>query len=420
MSNTAPVGWEKCNLAEVCYFQEGPGLRKWQYTKEGFPFINIRCIREGYLDLKNVQYISWDEANQRYQHFFLNEGDYVLSSSGTLGRMAKIKKTDLPLMLNTSVIRFRSTDKTRLFHDFLPHYLQSPEFVDQITEESQGSAQVNFGPTHLTLVECILPPVLEQKKIATVLSSVDDVIEKTRAQIDKLKDLKTGMMQELLTKGVGHTEFKDSPVGRIPVSWEVHSLSELTTKISDGIHTTPTYTDKSEYCFVNGNNLKEGFIIFGDKTKFVPEQEYVKHRKDLNENTILMSINGTIGNLALYRGEKVILGKSAAYISLKENQSKHFIYYVLQSQWVKKFYELELTGSTISNLSLRSIKDTPVPVPPKREQVKIASIIEGLDDLLRRKLKKLDSLSNVKTSLMQDLLTGKVRVNVEQKESAVA
>ena len=70
MSNTVPKGWCRLNLPDVCYFQEGPGLRNWQYTTSGYPFINIRCIKDGYLDLSNVQYISSDEANQKYKHFF--------------------------------------------------------------------------------------------------------------------------------------------------------------------------------------------------------------------------------------------------------------------------------------------------------------------------------------------------------------
>lgn len=256
------------------------------------------------------------------------------------------------------------------------------------------------------------PPPIEQKKIASILTSVDNVIEKTESQISKLQDLKIGMMQELLTKGIGHTEFKDSPVGRIPESWNVVSLKDVCEKISDGIHTTPQYTNYSEYHFINGNNLKDGRIVIGENTKCVSEEEYLKHKKKLSEKTILMSINGTIGNLAYYNNEEVILGKSAAYISLKKTVIKEYIYYVLESERSGRYFELELTGTTIRNLSLRSIKDMPIAFPSVDEQQQIASILMSLDHSIKAKKVKLGQISLMKKGLMQDLLTGKVRVKV--------
>lgn len=104
--------------------------------------------------------------------------------------------------------------------DFLYYALKYRGVGDSIS----GSAQPQITGAGLRSIEFPAPPLPEQQKIAAILSSVDDVIEKTRAQIDKLKDLKTGMMQELLTKGIGHTAFKDSPVGRIPVHWDVVTL----------------------------------------------------------------------------------------------------------------------------------------------------------------------------------------------------
>jgi type I restriction enzyme S subunit len=221
------------------------------------------------------------------------------------------------------------------------------------------------------------------------------------------------MMQELLTKGIGHTEFKDSPVGRIPKGWEVGLLISVCTKISDGIHGTPNYTDYSDYRFINGNNLKGGKIVIGDSSKYVTKEEYEIHKKDLGCNTILMSINGTIGNLAYYNGEVVMLGKSASYINVNPGSSKEFIYYSLDSERVKKYYELELTGSTISNLSLGSLKNTPIAFPSFGEQKEIATILKSMDDGVSLKSMKLSHVKSLKKALMQDLLTGKVRVKTD-------
>jgi type I restriction enzyme S subunit len=207
----------------------------------------------------------------------------------------------------------------------------------------------------------------------------------------------------------------------VPEGWDTVLLSDLSTKISDGIHSTPKYTPHSEYPFINGNNLKNGRITIGENSKYVSKEEYAKHKKDLTSNTLLMSINGTIGNLAYYCNEEVVLGKSASFISLDKNVSKDFIYYKLASDQVKAFYDFELTGSTISNLSLRSIKNTPITLPPLPEQQKIAAILSSVDEVIEKTQAQINKLKDLKTGMMQELLSPRegqaANVNNPQGES---
>jgi type I restriction enzyme S subunit len=153
----------------------------------------------------------------------------------------------------------------------------------------------------------------------------------------------------------------------VPSGWEIKHLAELTTKISDGIHSTPKYSDYSEIHFINGNNLKNGKIVLQNTTKFVDADDALNHKRDLGDRTLLMSINGTIGNLAYYRNENVVLGKSACFLNVAEDTDKDFIYYFLGSSKTQSFFESELTGTTIRNLSLKSIKATKVLTPPLPE-----------------------------------------------------
>ena len=92
MSSAIAKGWINYPLSDICFFQEGPGLRNWQYRNEGVKFINIRCIQGGDIDTSVTQHLSVDEVEEKYKHFLLDEGDYVLSSSGTIGRLALVKK----------------------------------------------------------------------------------------------------------------------------------------------------------------------------------------------------------------------------------------------------------------------------------------------------------------------------------------
>jgi len=195
----------------------------------------------------------------------------------------------------------------------------------------------------------------------------------------------------------------------IPEGWELRQLYDLSSKISDGLHSTPNYVESSDYFFINGNNLKNSHIVIGKTTKCVSKEEAKKHKKELTDRTILMSINGTIGNLAYYQGENVILGKSAAYINLKESVNKDFIYYFLSTSKTQQLFESELTGTTIRNLSLRSIKSIKILLPPLPEQKKIAQILSTWDKGIATVEKLIENSQQKKKALMQQLLTGKKR-----------
>lgn len=114
--------------------------------------------------------------------------------------------------------------------------------------------------------------------------------------------------------------------------WIEVELDKLVSKLGDGLHGTPKYSDDGEYFFINGNNLSNGKIIFKGNTKRVNKDEFEKYKKELTDRTVLVSINGTIGNLAFYNNEKVILGKSACYFNLLNIADKEYIRYLLSGQ----------------------------------------------------------------------------------------
>ena len=193
------------------------------------------------------------------------------------------------------------------------------------------------------------------------------------------------------------------------MGWYVKELIQYANKISDGIHTTPEYVKNSEYFFINGNNLKKNKVVITEGTKCVSEKEYIKHKRELNKNSILMSINGTIGECAFYQGEKVILGKSAAYINCKDEHDVPFIFYNLHTDRSIYHFFSEHTGSTIMNLSLKSLKETPIPSPEINERKQIAEILSTWDKVIELKEKLIEEKKEFKKGLMQNLLTGKIR-----------
>jgi type I restriction enzyme S subunit len=161
-------------------------------------------------------------------------------------------------------------------------------------------------------------------------------------------------------------------------TWPKKTLSQLSSRIGDGIHGTPVYTESGDYPFINGNNLKNGSIQFGKDTKRVSKCEFDKYFIEFDNKTLFMSINGTLGSLAKYQGEKIILGKSAAYIKCT-NVDIDFLFYYLQLKEVQSHIWNIATGSTIKNLSLASIRNLEIPIPSDSLQRKIAAVLSALD-----------------------------------------
>ncbi len=164
----------------------------------------------------------------------------------------------------------------------------------------------------------------------------------------------------------------------IPTSWSWVCLGEIVTILGDGLHGTPQYSDNGEYYFINGNNLNNGVIEIKNNTKLVSHNEFIKYKKILTERTVLVSINGTLGNVSFYNNEKVVLGKSACYFNLFPKLSKSYIKSVINTKYFINYAFSKASGTTIKNLSLKSMNSFPIPLPPLNEQKRIVKRVESL------------------------------------------
>ena len=162
--------------------------------------------------------------------------------------------------------------------------------------------------------------------------------------------------------------------------WQRVKLKDITSILGDGLHGTPAYDPDGDYFFINGNNLSNGRIVINEATKRVAHSEYAKYKKELNDRTILVSINGTLGNIAFYEGEKVVLGKSACYFNVTQDIDKFFVRYVLASPIFQDYIHNLATGSTIKNVSLRLMRDFEFLLPPVNLQRQISDVLRSLDD----------------------------------------
>ena len=212
----------------------------------------------------------------------------------------------------------------------------------------------------------------------------------------------------------------------IPATWNWARLSNITSILGDGIHGTPEYDATGTVYFINGNNLSNGSIEIKADTKKVSEQEAEKHKRLLNSTTVLVSINGTLGNVAFYNGENVILGKSACYFNLMGNIDKQYIKHILETEYFTEYAKNVATGSTIKNVPLAGMRNFLIPVPPITEQHRI---IQGMVRLAHSIVRyndaqtKLDLLNNIlneklKKSVLQEAIQGKLVPQIASEGTA--
>ncbi|QXP72898.1 restriction endonuclease subunit S [Tenacibaculum sp. AHE15PA] len=422
-----PKGWSEKKMPDFSWFQEGPGLRKWQFKDEGIKVINITNMVNGVLDLsKTTRHISLEEFNSTYTHFECQENDIVIASSGnSYCKHAIVRKQDLPLVMNTSVIRFKPLSSIN--YNYLNQFLKSQLFKEQIDFMITGGAQPNFGPVHLKKVVLALPPLPEQQKIADILSTVDAKINLITQRIAQTQDLKKGLMQRLLTKGIGHIAFKESPLGEIPKSWEVTPIYELRNKTDRYSFTGgPFGSDlKSEHYTETGvriiqlQNIGEG--VFVDKAKIYTSYEKADELVSCNiyPNDIILAKMAPVARCCKmpFLDKRYVMGSDGIRLSVdKSKYDNEFIYQALNSRKFRNEAEAKSTGTTRARIGLKDLKLIPIAIPPKEEQTQIANILSTVDSKLDVLQNKKIHYQELKKGLMQQLLTGKVRVTGLIKE----
>ena len=190
--------------------------------------------------------------------------------------------------------------------------------------------------------------------------------------------------------------------------WARKTFGELSERIGDGLHGTPIYDEHSDIYFINGNNLVNGKIQITVNTKRVSPETFKKNNKNLSKNTLLISLNGTIGNISKHNNEKVMLSKSVGYFNFLDESNLY--YYILNTETVQNLFISELTGSTIKNLSLKTLREAKISFPATLpEQTKIATFLTAVDEKLTALKQKKTLLAQYKKGVMQKIFSQELR-----------
>lgn len=290
---------EWIKISDLLFFQEGPGVRNTQYTQSGVKLLNVANLVNGKVDLSTSdRYISEDEAYGRYKHFLCDDGDFIIASSGIKveyfeRKMGFVDSSMLPLCMNTSTIRFKVIDSKRLNIKYFMYYLKSIHFKQQLSKFITGSAQLNFGPSHLKKMNMPLVSLKEQNDIVEKLSKVELLLDKYNGEIKLLDELIKARFVEM---------FGDENNSK---GWEIVNIEDVA-NVQVGVVIKPSqyYTDQyNGIKAFRSLNIGNGYIKDDDWVYFSKEGNKKNKKSILSTNDVLVVRSGAPGTACVVTSE---------------------------------------------------------------------------------------------------------------------
>jgi len=391
-----PKEWEVVRLEDVADYINGYAFSPRDWQEKGLPIIRIQNLND-----PEAEFNYFDgEIDKKY---IVEKGDLLFSWSASIGVYIWNRGKAVLNQHIFKVVPKENVDKLYLYYAL---YLA----IEQLKNRVHGSTMKHFKRSELKTTFLPLPPLPEQKKIAEILSTIDKAIQKVNEAIAKTERLKKGLIQELLTKGIGHKEFKDMEIGRIPKEWKIVKLEDVA-KVFDCKHRTPTYYSEG-FPVLLPRNVQEGRISLED----APRTSYEEYL-DLTEKykpargDIIYTRNAKVGVAGMVMAnEEFALGQDLVGIRPLKKVESNYLLYVLNSSIIRRYLLKAQTGSTFKRINLSLIRKLKIPLPPLPEQQKIAKILSTVDKKLELERKRKEKLERIKKGMMDLLLTGKVRV----------
>lgn len=418
-----PKDWKRARLEDVLdSFQTGIWGGESVQGRRSFPVIRSTEITyDGRIDPSSA---AWrDIPEKKIEKYKLQDGDILLvASSGSshlIGRAAIYKQLESKqtYLFSNFMIRIRPADVNPAFLYYCLRCSQYHEYLKQLQQTSTGLR--NLPRKEILLFELPFPSRIEQDKIVYVLDIIDKLIQQTDTIIQKTQELKKGLMQELLTKGIGHKEFKYSEeLGcEIPKEWEVVEIGELIEEIKNGFASGKR--DEEGIVQVRMNNVTtDGRLIFDSYLK-VPKPDdlnewLLKSRDFLFNNTNSIDL---VGKSAIFYSAPFPCTFSNHFTRIRFNEAKilpEMVLFKFLILWERDYFKSvairHVGQSAVHGDYLKKIK---IALPPLREQQNIVSILININRNIEQERENKIKLETLKKGLMQILLTGQVRVKVD-------
>ena len=367
-----PKEWDLVSFSQLGDYYGGvSGKSKDDFGKgkKYIPFMNI--MSNDVIDLDFMDFV--DIKDDENQNQVMNGDLFFNTSSETpneVGMCSVLKNCNEEIYLNSFCFGFRLNDKSgkQFIPEYIARFMRSNYGRKIMLPLAQGMTRYNLSKKYFLKLEIPIPTLLEQQKIIKILSTVDEQISLTEKIIEKSKEFKKGLMQKLFSEGIGHTEFKDTKIGRIPKDWEVVKIGNIGTVI-DSLHQTPKFSEVGYPMVRVGDinksklNLKNCLTVPLDVFK-----TFTKNHLPTNGDILITRV-GSFGKTILVEEDSPFcLGQNTAVISGLKNE--RYVYYMLNSYPVLKQMGILKNGSTQPSLSLKEIRNIKVAFGSNNEQKK--------------------------------------------------
>jgi type I restriction enzyme S subunit len=389
-----PEDWEVKKLYEVLDVRDGTHDSPKQKS-EGIPLITSKNLKNGKIDLTEITYISEEDHLSISKRSKVDNGDIIFAMIGTIGNPVIIDLDYEFSIKNVALLKF---NKTIISNVLVKNLIDSSIVVNQFAQKRAGGVQKFVSLGLIRNIEIPLPPLQEQQRIAEILSTTDAHIEKLDKTIEDYQLLKKGMMKKLLTEGIGHTEFKETEIGRIPKAWEVKNILEIC-DIHDSKRKPIKKGDRSE---IGGNIPYYGASGIIDYVKdYIFDDELILFGED-GENLrsrnvpLVFRVNG-----------KCWINNHAHVFTIKDKKKDdvNFITAMLEA----KDYSPFIVGSAQPKITQGDLKHIYIARPENQEQQYIAEILVTIDEKIVTLQNQRQDFIQLKKILMEKLLTGKIR-----------
>ena len=418
--------WTTCKLREVADVRVSNVDKKIHNAETPIKLCNYMDVYANDYVTESINFMSASASKLEIDRFGLQAGDVVITKDSEtpddIGVSAVVTDSIDGLICGYHLALVRPRNGA-IDPIYLAKQFSSDPVARYFTLNAGGSTRFGLPVGVIENTQIPVAPRLEQTKIAEILSTVDQAIDQTEALITKQQRIKTGLMQDLLTRGIDKEgnlrsedthEFKDSPLGRIPVEWEMRRLEELAVKVVDGVHRTPTYID-SGIPFIVVTDLTKGLGICFSNTRFISEKdhrEFIK-RADPRAGDILVTKDGTLGVARIVDNNAPPFSIFVSVAMLRPRVElclPELIWSFFEShQFLRQLGALS-AGTGLAHIHLEHFRKFLIRQPPFQEQCMIFKVITEHGLLLQREFLRFAKLKRQKAALMQDLLTGEVPI----------
>jgi type I restriction enzyme, S subunit len=428
--NCLPAEWKLKTIDDLS-IRVGSGITPTGgsevYKPDGVIFIRSQNVTNKELNLSDVVYID-NKTHQSMARSEVLPFDVLLNITGaSIGRCCFMPEGLGPANQNQHVCTIRLTNSNLPDANFLTAILISHIGQQQILRLNAGGNREGLNYQQIKTFQVPWPSSMERSKISQILTTIDRVIIKTEALIDKLRQVKAGMLHDLLTRGldengelrdpIRHPEqFKDSPLGRIPKVWNIFPLSAITQKIADRDHTTPHYVSNGVRMVSPTHFYGEDHIDFENCPHISRNAHAVNRKKtDIESGDIILHrIGAGLGRVRLVKNwmpDFSILHSLAQIRVAKEIVNERFIFWAFQLDLVQDQLGIGTQSIGVPDLGLDKIGKSLFPIPQNiEEQILISDSLDAWKDTIIIEEIFKNKYLLIKQGLMQDLLTGRVRV----------